>query len=57
MLVETKRTDIELLRDAFRRQGHFEADLDPLGRLQPEPQPELHVEARAVPILFEMSTS
>jgi 2-oxoglutarate dehydrogenase E1 component len=36
-------TDTTLL-DAFRRWGYLEADLDPLGRLPPQRQPELRVD-------------
>src|SRR5437870_7749130 len=34
----------ERVFDAFRRWGYLEADLDPLGFLQPEPHPELQVD-------------
>jgi 2-oxoglutarate dehydrogenase E1 component len=34
----------ERVFDAFRRWGYLEADLDPLGFLQPEPHPDLQIE-------------
>ncbi len=40
-------TDAEVL-DAYRRWGYLQADLDWLGRLPPEPHPELDVESPAV---------
>ena len=36
-------TDTTVL-DAFRRWGYLEADLDPLGRLPPQRQPELRLD-------------
>ena len=38
----------ERVFDAFRRWGYLEADLDPLGFLQPEPHPELQVDGEFV---------
>ena len=38
--MEKTQTDA-LIADAFRRWGYLEAALDPLGRLQPAPHPEL----------------
>ncbi len=37
----------ERVFDAFRRWGYLEADLDPLGFLQPEPHPELQVDGES----------
>jgi 2-oxoglutarate dehydrogenase E1 component len=37
-------SDREQVFEAFRRWGYLEADLDPLGFLQPETRPELRIE-------------
>ena len=44
--IETTPTKRELIFDAFRRWGYLQADLDPLGDLQPLPMPELDVEGK-----------
>ncbi|MBZ0112636.1 MAG: 2-oxoglutarate dehydrogenase E1 component [Thermoanaerobaculia bacterium] len=44
--METPTHD-ELVLDAFRRWGYLAADLDPLGRLQPETLPDLEFEGEA----------
>ena len=41
MPVPTATLEREQVLDLFRRWGYLEADLDPLGFLQPEPHPEL----------------
>ena len=40
-LAEKRNGKREAVLDAFRRWGYYEADLDPLGDLKPEPVPEL----------------
>ena len=40
-LAEKRNGKREAVFDAFRRWGYYEADLDPLGDLKPEPVPEL----------------
>src|SRR5215469_16200409 len=53
-LMEVPNGEKERVFDVFRRWGYLEADLDPLGFLQPVPHPELQIdnefaqEARAV---------
>src|SRR6058998_234312 len=42
-LSSASNAERERVFDAFRRWGYLEADLDPLGFLQPEPHPELQV--------------
>src|SRR2546427_5294334 len=42
--MEAPSLEGERVFDAFRRWGYLEADLDPLGFLQPEPHPELQVD-------------
>ena len=37
----------ETILDAFRRWGYLQAQLDPLGRLKPQPHPELDVTGQA----------
>jgi 2-oxoglutarate dehydrogenase complex dehydrogenase (E1) component-like enzyme len=39
----THREENERVLDAFRRWGYLQADLDPVGHLQPEPHPELEL--------------
>jgi 2-oxoglutarate dehydrogenase E1 component len=41
--VETVQSGREQIFDAFRRWGYLEANLDPLGHMQPRPHPELEV--------------
>ena len=43
-LSSASNAERERVFDAFRRWGYLEADLDPLGFLQPEPHPELQVD-------------
>src|SRR2546428_158678 len=43
-LSSSSNAERERVIDAFRRWGYLEADLDPLGFLQPEPHPELQVD-------------
>jgi 2-oxoglutarate dehydrogenase E1 component len=43
-LIAPADADRQLIFDTFRRWGYLEADLDPLGFLQPVPHPELQVE-------------
>ena len=43
-LSSSSNAERERVFDAFRRWGYLEADLDPLGFLQPEPHPELQVD-------------
>ena len=40
---EPGRADRENIFDAFRRWGYLQAQLDPLGRLLPDPDPELDI--------------
>src|SRR5580658_5642284 len=44
--IETTPSKRELIFDAFRRWGYLQADLDPLGDLQPVPMPELDLEGK-----------
>jgi 2-oxoglutarate dehydrogenase E1 component len=44
--IETMATKRELIFDAFRRWGYLQADLDPLGDLQPVAMPELDLEGK-----------
>ena len=44
--IETTATKRELIFDAFRRWGYLQADLDPLGDLQPVAMPELDLEGK-----------
>ena len=44
-LIEAPYLERERVYDAFRHWGYLEADLDPLGLLQPQPQPELHIDS------------
>jgi 2-oxoglutarate dehydrogenase E1 component len=37
----------ELIPDAFRRWGYLQANLDPLGRLEPQPHPDLELSGEA----------
>jgi 2-oxoglutarate dehydrogenase E1 component len=46
-IMESAGLDRERLFDAFRRWGYLEADVDPLGFLRPQTQPELRVEGDA----------
>ena len=39
--MDTRSEERESVLDAFRRWGYLQADLDPVGHLQPEPLPEL----------------
>jgi 2-oxoglutarate dehydrogenase E1 component len=43
--MEAPGLERERVFDAFRQWGYLEADLDPLGLLQPQPQPELQIES------------
>jgi len=43
-LAEAPNTERERVFDAFRHWGYLDADLDPLGALQPIPYPELQIE-------------
>ena len=47
--IETTPTKRELIFDAFRRWGYLQADLDPLGDLQPLPMPELEIYTAKMP--------
>ena len=47
-LSSSSNAERERVFDAFRRWGYLEADLDPLGFLQPEPHPELQVDGEFV---------
>jgi len=42
-LMEVPHGEKERVFDVFRRWGYLEADLDPLGFLQPVPHPELEI--------------
>jgi len=42
--MEVTSNDRERVFDMFRQWGYFEADLDPLGLLRPQPQSELHID-------------
>src|SRR3984885_6361365 len=44
--IETTATKRELIFEAFRRWGYLQADLDPLGDLQPVAMPELDLEGK-----------
>jgi 2-oxoglutarate dehydrogenase E1 component len=44
--IETGSTKREAIFDAFRRWGYLQADLDPLGDLQPVPMPELEINGK-----------
>jgi 2-oxoglutarate dehydrogenase E1 component len=44
--IETTPSKRELIFDAFRRWGYLQADLDPLGDLQPVAMPELDLEGK-----------
>ena len=44
MPVQTVSLEKEQVFDLFRRWGYLEADLDPLGFLQPQPHPELNLD-------------
>ena len=44
--VETTSSKRELIFDAFRRWGYLQADLDPLGDLQPVAMPELDLDGK-----------
>jgi 2-oxoglutarate dehydrogenase E1 component len=44
-LIEGANWEREHVFDAFRRWGHREADLDPLGQLQPEKNPDLDMKS------------
>jgi len=41
--MDTHSEERGLVLDAFRRWGYLQADLDPVGHLQPEPHPELQL--------------
>jgi len=43
--MEAPGLERERVFDAFRHWGYLEADLDPLGLFQPQPQPELQIES------------
>jgi 2-oxoglutarate dehydrogenase E1 component len=43
-VLDVPNEERERVFDAFRRWGYLEADLDPLGFLQPEPHPDLQIE-------------
>jgi 2-oxoglutarate dehydrogenase E1 component len=43
-LLEAPNSERERVFDAFRHWGYLEADLDPLGFLRPQPQPDLQIE-------------
>ena len=43
-LMENGNPERERVFDAFRRWGYLEADLDPLGFLQPVPHPDLQLD-------------
>jgi 2-oxoglutarate dehydrogenase E1 component len=42
--IEASSSERERVFDAFRHWGYLEADLDPLGFLEPQPHPELQIE-------------
>src|SRR6201987_5650468 len=44
-LLEAPNSDRERVFDLFRHWGYLEADLDPLGFLRPQPQPDLQIES------------
>src|SRR5947209_12407570 len=44
LVMEVTSNDRERVFDMFRQWGYFEADLDPLGLLRPQPQSELHID-------------
>src|SRR5438445_200082 len=44
LVMEVTSNDRERVFDMFRQWGYFEADLDPLGLLRPQPQWELHID-------------
>jgi len=44
-LLDAPNSDRERVFDLFRHWGYLEADLDPLGLLRPQPQPELQIES------------
>ena len=41
--MDTRSKETDPVLDAFRRWGYLQADLDPVGHLQPEPLPELEL--------------
>jgi len=43
-VLDSPNYERERIFDAFRQYGYLEADLDPLGFLQPVPQPDLQIE-------------
>ena len=43
-VMDSSNNELERIFDAFRQYGYLEADLDPLGFLQPVPQPDLQIE-------------
>ena len=43
-ILEASNPERERVFEGFRRWGYLEADIDPLGFLRPQPQPELQVE-------------
>jgi len=43
--MEAPHPERERVFDAFRHWGYLEADLDPLGFLRPQPQPDLQIES------------
>src|SRR4029077_19551504 len=43
-LMEAPNLERERVFDAYRHWGYLEADLDPLGFLRPQPQPDLQIE-------------
>jgi 2-oxoglutarate dehydrogenase E1 component len=43
--MEGPNLERERVFDVFRHWGYLEADLDPLGFLRPQPQPELHIDS------------
>jgi 2-oxoglutarate dehydrogenase E1 component len=44
-VLEAPNLERERVFDAFRHWGYLEADLDPIGFLRPQPQPELQIES------------
>src|SRR5882762_3156372 len=44
-VMEAPHPERERVFDAFRHWGYLEADLDPLGFLRPQPQPDLQIES------------
>lgn len=46
-VLDADNTERERVFDAFRRWGYLEADLDPLGFLQPQPHPDLRIGGEA----------